>query len=326
MKNFNHVNARTVKEAAGLLRSLNGKANVIAGGTDLLGILKDRVLPDYPETIINLKTIPNLEYIKENEKGLMIGALAKLTNIARSPIVKEQYRPLAQAAEAVATPQIRNLGTIGGNLCQDVRCLYYRYPHQIGGRILCKRKGKGPCLAVTGDSRYSAIIGGKGCFAACPSDMAVALTAMNADIRVSGPDGTRIIPMNDFYKTLGNVLKRDEIITECRLKRPSKDERGVFLKFRQRDAIDFAIVSVGSSITVSKGICREARIVLGAVAPVPVRATAAEVFLKGKALEEEVAGKAADKAVERAKPLSMNAYKIPIAKELVKQSIMALEV
>lgn len=324
MKGFNHISARTVEEAAGLLKSSNGKASVIAGGTDLLGILKDRVLPDYPEIVIDLKTIPDLDYIEEDEKGLKIGALAKLSHMTLNPVIKEGYGVLAQAAQAVASPQIRNLGTIGGNLCQDVRCLYYRYPHQIGGRILCKRKGSGPCFAVKGDNRYSAIMDGKGCFAVCPSDMAIALTALNADIKATGSDGSRIIPIRDFYTTLGNVRKRDEIITECRLRRPSKDERSVFLKFRQRDAIDFAIVSVASSITVSEGLCQEARIVLGAVASVPVRATAAEAFLKGKALSEKVAEQAAGMAVERAKPLSMNAYKIQIAKELVRQSIMAL--
>ena len=180
MKSFQHVNAKTVKEASKMLDRSKGKASLVAGGTDLLGILKDKVLPDYPETIINLKSVPNLDYIKEDAQGLRIGALAKLADIVSSPIVQKQYKVLAEAAEAVATPQIRNLATIGGNICQDVRCWYYRYPHQIGGRILCARKkerlprkdGQG-CHALTGDNRYHSIFGavkvGKTpCTAECP--------------------------------------------------------------------------------------------------------------------------------------------------------------
>ena len=322
MKNFNHVNAKTVDEAISLLKSCNGDANLIAGGTDLLGILKDRILPNYPDTIINLKTIQNLDCIKEDGEGLKIGALTKLEDIAQSPIIQKKYRILADAAKTVATPQIRNLGTIGGNLCQDVRCLYYRYPHQMGGRILCKRKGSGPCFAVTGDNRYNAIMGGEGCFAVCPSDMAVVLFALNADIMVKGEDGSKLIPIKDFYTNSGNILGALDIITECQVLPPSKNERTLFLKFRLRASIDFAIVSVASSITMAKGLCEEARIVLGSVGPVPMRVSEAEELLKGKAPTEEVAEEAASIAVEKAKPLSMNAYKIPIAKNLVKQSIL----
>ena len=254
---------------------------------------------------------------------MKIGALAKLEEIAQSPVIRERYSILADAAKAVATPQIRNLGTIGGNLCQDVRCPYYRYPHQMGGRILCKRKGSGPCFAVTGDNRYNAIMGGEGCFAVCPSDMAVALTALNADIMVEGGDGSQLIPIKDFYTNSGNVLGAADIITECRIPLLSKNERNTFLKFWLRDSIDFAIVSVASSIKMAKGLCEEARIVLGSVAPVPMRVSEAEELLKGKAVTEEVAEQAAGMAIGKAKPLSMNAYKIPIAKNLVKQSILA---
>jgi xanthine dehydrogenase YagS FAD-binding subunit len=323
MKAFNHVNARTIDEAIGMLKSDDGHSKVIAGGTDLLGILKDKILPDYPNTIINLKDIKNLDYTKEDGAGLKVGALTRLEDIVQSPIIRERYKILSDAAKSVATPQIRNLGTIGGNLCQDVRCLYYRYSHQIGRRILCKRKGGGTCFAAAGDNRFSAIMGGKGCFAVCPSDMAVALTALNADIKVTGVDGSKMIPISDFYTTSGNVLGKAEIITELLVPAPQKNERTVFLKFRLRDAIDFAIVSVASAITMAEGLCKKARIVLGAVAPAPIRASASEAFLEGREPTEEMAEQAADMAVEKAKPLSMNAYKIQIAKKLVKNSIMA---
>jgi len=133
---------------------------LIAGGTDLLGILKDRILPEYPETVINIKTIPHLDYIKEDARGLRVGALTKLEDIARSPIIREKYKILAESAEAVATPHIRTMGTLGGNLCQDVRCWYYRSPNQIGGRIDCYLKGGKECYALTKENQYHSIFGG----------------------------------------------------------------------------------------------------------------------------------------------------------------------
>jgi NADPH-dependent glutamate synthase beta subunit-like oxidoreductase/CO/xanthine dehydrogenase FAD-binding subunit len=173
MKSFNHVDAKTVTEAVKLLKDNRGRAKLIAGGTDLLSILKDKILPAYPETVINIKTIPKLNHISKDDGGLKIGALAKLEEIAQSPVVKEKYTLLAEAAEAVATPQIRRMGTIGGNLCQDVRCWYYRYPHSIGGRILCYLKGGKGCYALTRENEYHSIFGGwrdtsPPCSSACP--------------------------------------------------------------------------------------------------------------------------------------------------------------
>jgi NADPH-dependent glutamate synthase beta subunit-like oxidoreductase len=176
VKSFSHINAKTIKEAVKLLKTYKAKAKLIAGGTDLLGALKDRIHPDYPEVIINIKTILGLNYVKEDAKGLKIGPLAKLADIAESPIVKGKYKLLAEAAEAVATPQIRRMGTIGGNLCQDLRCWYYRYPHHVGGRILCYLKGGKGCYALTGENQYHSIFGGArmaspSCSLACPGDV-----------------------------------------------------------------------------------------------------------------------------------------------------------
>jgi hypothetical protein len=171
MKAFEHVDAGTVNEA---VRSLQeGKARLMAGGTDLLSTLKDRILPEYPETVVNIKTIPGLDEIKEDSKGLKIGALARLEAIAQSPIVKKKYSILAEAAKAVATPQIRRMGTVGGNLCQDVRCWYYRYPHSVGGRIFCYLKGGKGCYALTRENQNHSIFGGMRdatppCARACP--------------------------------------------------------------------------------------------------------------------------------------------------------------
>ena len=323
MRSFKHINARTVDEACGLLGEYKGKAMLNAGGTDLLGILKDRILPDSPEVIINIKTIHGLDYIKEDGKGLKLGALAKLSDIAKSPMVKGDYKMLAEAAEAVATPQIRNMGTIGGNLCQDVRCWYYRYPHHLGGRILCLRKGRGPCLAVAGDNRYHAILEGKKCFAVCPSDVAIALTALDAKVKIQTPIGSRTIGVKDFFKTLKNVLEPDEMVTEIQVPKPLDKARQTFLKFTLRKPVDFAIVSVASVITVRDGVCKDAKIVLGAIAPIPVRATEVEQAIKGKVIDATMAAEAAEVAVAGARPLSMNAYKVEITKTLVKRAILS---
>ncbi len=176
MKPFKHKDAKTIKEAIAL--QSKGKTKLIAGGTDLLGTLKDKILPEYPETVINIKTIPNLDYIKEDAKGLKVGVLAKLEDIASSPLVREKYKILAEAAEAVATPHIRTMGTLGGNLCQEVRCWYYRYPHQIGGRIECYLKGGKECYALTRENQYHSIFGGlrsaaPPCQSACPGHITI---------------------------------------------------------------------------------------------------------------------------------------------------------
>jgi NADPH-dependent glutamate synthase beta subunit-like oxidoreductase len=176
MNKFTHHNVHSVKEAVKLLAKNKGTAKVTAGGTDLLGTLKDQLLPDYPNTVINIKTISGMSYIKEEKEGLIIGALSKLSEIANSPVVREKYKILSEAARSVATPQIRNMATIGGNLAQEVRCWYYRYPQQIGGPILCLRKGGKICNALFGDNRYHSIFGGAHptvypCTSYCPSQI-----------------------------------------------------------------------------------------------------------------------------------------------------------
>jgi NADPH-dependent glutamate synthase beta subunit-like oxidoreductase/CO/xanthine dehydrogenase FAD-binding subunit len=175
MRSFKHINARTVDEACALLGEYKGKAMLNAGGTDLLSTLKGEHLLDYPEAVINIKTISGLDYIKEESGALKIGALTKLSDIAKSPLLKGSCKTLVEAAHSVATPQIRNTATIGGNLCQDVRCWYYRYPYQIGGRIMCLRKGGKICNALTGDNRYHSIFGAARvavypCSSNCPAD------------------------------------------------------------------------------------------------------------------------------------------------------------
>jgi xanthine dehydrogenase YagS FAD-binding subunit len=323
VKTFGHFNARSVDEALSLLKDYGGRARLIAGGTDLLGVLKDQILEKYPDALVNIKTIPGLDTIEENAEGLRIGALAKLADIVHSPAAKAKFPALSQAAESVASPEIRSMGTIGGNLCQDVRCWYYRYPHHLGGRILCRRKGTGPCFAVKGDNRYHAIMGAKTCFAVCPSDTAIALSALQAEIGIAGAGGARKIPVQDFFTPLGNCLDPNELVTEIRIPDPPQGCRQTFLKFTVRKPIDFAIASVASVITVKDGICADARIVLGGVAPMPLRSEAAEQAIKGKPLDAKTAEEAARASVLGARALSGNAYKIEITKVLVKRALLS---
>ena len=322
MKTFRHLEAESVEEALSLVKKFSGKANFIAGGTDLLGVLKGNILPDYPEALINIKTIPELHDIEEDKGRLKIGALTRLVDIVQSPIVKEKYAMLAEAAASVAAPEIRNMGTLGGNLCQDTRCWYYRYPHSLGGRIQCYRKGKGPCHAIKGDNRYHAILGGKKCFAVCPSDLAIVLAALDANIQVVHPQGEKTVPVAEFYEPRGHVLKPDEMVTAIHVPEPPRAAAQSFLKFRLREAIDFAIVSVAAVISKGDGVCQDARIILGAVAPFPYRAKAAEEIIKGEPLDASSAEAAAEGAVADAKPLSKNGYKIEIAKTLIRRAIL----
>ncbi|MDD2737179.1 MAG: FAD binding domain-containing protein [Desulfuromonadaceae bacterium] len=322
MRPFTHINARTVKQAVTALAQQNGAARLNAGGTDLFGLLKDEYLPAYPDMIVNIKTIAGLNYIKEDKNFLRIGALTRLADISKSSLLRQRYAVLADAAHSVATPQIRNVATLGGNLCQDVRCCYYRYPRHIGGPIQCARKGSGACLAVTGDNRNHAILGGKRCFAVCPSDTAVALTLYDARLLVVGPGGERQIAVGDFYTPLKNGLRSDEMVREIQIPRLPEVPQQTFLKFTLRKPIDFAVVSVAALVSQATGICTEARIALGAVAPGIVRADAAEKFLRGRPLTAETAAQAAELALADARPLSRNAYKINIATALVTRALL----
>jgi xanthine dehydrogenase YagS FAD-binding subunit len=314
-----HINARSIAEAAHVLAEYREKAQIIAGGVDLISLIKNEVIE--PNVLVNIKTIPDLTYIKEDAEGLKIGALATLNDIETSPLITSQYTVLAEAAHSVAGPQIRNMGTIVGNLCQDVRCWYYRRSPVTGRDFFCYRKGGKRCYAVGGDNRYHAVIGGKKCYAVCPSDMAPALVALKTKLKIVSAAGERVMPLEEFYTPLGNTLKPDEIITELQVPALPAGSRQRYLKFRLRKTIDFALSSVAAVITVNDGVVSTAVIVLGGVAPIPYRAGASEETLHGEIITKAVAEAAAKAALVEAKPLSMNAYKLPIIKALVRKAI-----
>lgn len=316
-----HVDTKTINEALSLLSKYMEEAKVIAGGTDLIGLMKNKVI--VPKVLVNIKSIRGLKYITKDAEGLRIGALITINDIEVSPIIREKYTMLAEAAHSVASPQIRNMGTISGNLCQDVRCLYYRRSPATGITFFCKRKGGKLCDAVAGENAELSIIPVGPCFAVCPSDLAPALIALGARVNIASTAGETKIPLEEFYTPLGNILKPNEIITEIRVPTPKPGTRQRYLKFRLRKTIDFAISSIAAAINTNYGVVSNARIVLGGVAPIPYRAYRAEEVIKGKEITDSLAEKAAKAAVSEAKPLSMNAYKVPITKSLVKRAIMA---
>ncbi|MGA2158613.1 MAG: FAD binding domain-containing protein [Dehalococcoidia bacterium] len=323
MKEFKHFNAHSIEDAASILRNYHGKACVIAGGTDLLGKIKDNILPFYPEAIVNIKTIPGLSYIRESEGVVKIGALTLLAEIAQSDITISRYTALAEAAGRTASPHIRNMGTIAGNICQDIRCWYYRNQNN---RFSCLRKGGGRCYAIKGDNRYHSIFGGSvasGCMAVHPSDTAPALIALNAKIKTS----KRIIAAENFFQvkpTSTTVLEEDEIVTEIQIPAPSPATASTFLKFALRKSIDFPIVNCAVRIAIANGVVNSAGICLNAVHVIPYKAFKAEESIIGKKISEAVADEAGDAAVSEAKPLQNNKYMVAVARTLVKRSILKL--
>ncbi len=322
MRKFVHLNARTIDEAISVLQRYGAKASVIAGGTDLLGKMKDEILPMYPEAIINLKTIPGLDFIKEEGGNLRIGALTRLEDIATDSFVRSKYSALAEAAHRTASPHIREMGTIGGNICQDIRCWYYRNPHN---RFPCLRKGGGRCYAIEGDNRYHSIFDSivkGGCLAVHPSDTAPALIALDAVVKTS----RRLIPAVDFFEvgvTRTTVLEHDEIVTEIQMKAPPADTKSSFVKFASRKTIDFPIVNCAARMTLSDSKVRHARICLNAVYATPYRAVKAEESITGRGIDETTAKAAGDAVASSAKPLRHNRYMVQIARTLVQRSVLA---
>lgn len=320
MKRFMHINATTVDDAVSILGEYGGRASVIAGGTDLMGVMKDRILPEYPEALVNIKTIPGLDYISEEDGILRIGALACLTDIASHPIVKGRYSALAQAAHRVAFPEIRNMGTIGGNICQGVRCWYYRASNNF---FNCLRKGGKTCYAVAGDNRHHSVFGHvQACFAVNPSDVAPALVALDASVVTS----KRTVAAEGFFTASGaktTVLDNAEIVIEIQLPAPSTDTRSTFTKFAIRKSGDFPIVNCAAALAIEGRTVKKARICLNAVYNTPYRVTAAEEAIAGKSIDEPNAGAAGSAAVSDARPMTKNKYKIEIAKTLVKRAVLA---
>jgi xanthine dehydrogenase YagS FAD-binding subunit len=328
MRAFEYYKVTTVAQALSLLSRHGEKAAILAGGSDLLSMMKDRVEGPKlksPQYLLDINGIKGLNEIREQKTGIRIGATATLTDIASSPLVARAFPLLIQAAGQIAVPQIRNVGTLGGNLCQKPRCWYFR------GKLFkdCLRKGGDNCYAAAGENQYHAIFGGGDCNKVCSSDMAFALTALNARIEIASPKGTRLVPLDQFYAgPEKNILKETllgsaEIVTGVDIPAPAATSKNIYLKLKERQAFDFAVSSLAAVITLKNNIVVDARLVLGGVAPFPLRATRAEAALKGKKIGDAIV-RACEAAVEGAHPLSNNGYKVKAIKGLVESALVSL--
>jgi xanthine dehydrogenase YagS FAD-binding subunit len=326
MKAFEWTNPVTVTEAVQLLNSgtsgdIDEAPRPIAGGQDLLTTMKEYTTR--PTRLVNLKSIRGLNRLSLDAKGLTIGALITLTELEEHAGIRRQMPGLAEAAHSVATPQIRNLGTVAGNLCQRPRCWYFRLEE-----VICLKKGGTECYAATGENKYNAIFGGGPSFIVHPSDLAPMLVALNARLTVVGSAGKRIIPIDKFFTLPSagnirreNVLKNEEIITEIFVPASPFAAHSTYLKFKERESLDFAMAAVAVAVQMSGKTIRDARIVLGGVAPIPWRVPAAEKFVTGKTLTKEVLEEAGKIALANAEPLEKNAYKVPLAQTLVRRAL-----
>lgn len=322
MDNFSYTRPATLRAAASQLGQERGKIALLAGGTDLLGELKDSTAA--PERVIAIKHLKELQGIRSGRAGVTIGAATLLADIVESPIVQQQTPLLAMAAGRVGTPQIRNMGTIGGNLCQRPRCWYYRnnYP--------CFKHGGKACFSALGENDYHAILEGGPSFIVHPSDTAPALVALGATARIVGGSGERTVPLDKFFVTprqdvtRENVLLPNEILAEIQVPNAPAGSKAIYVKEMVREVWDFALCSVAAMVTVQNGVVQDARIVLGGVAPIPYRALKAEAALRGKPLDEAAATSAGVAAVDGARPLAKNAYKVPLTQAVVKRALLSL--
>ena len=322
MDKFSYINATSLKQVTSLLSDSGwGQVMLLAGGTDLLSELKEYI--ETPKTLVNLKTLPGMDSISQNANGITIGALTTVTDIVMHPTIQQDYTVLAQAAASVATPQIRNIGTIGGNLCQRPRCWYYR-----DETVNCIKKGGDLCYAVDGLSKYHAIFDGDPVYIVHPSDIAPALIALNASIKITGPEGDKTIKVEEFFTLPSdnpfreNVLQPNEIVVEIQIPKPTPNTKSYYLKAREKGAPDFALASVAGVFEMNGRTCQSANIVLGGVAPKPKRSTEAEAALTGKMVNEDVSTNAGEEAIKTAQPMNDNEYKVTLTKNLISRAAM----
>jgi xanthine dehydrogenase YagS FAD-binding subunit len=324
VKTFSNVNPKTVSEAVKLLQQSN--TTIVGGGSDLLGMVKERLVT--PDVLVNLKGIPGLDKATETGGEVRIGALMTLTEVSQNPIIRSRYTVLADAAGIVGTPQIRNAGTLGGNVCQRPWCWYFR------NSFPCYKNGGKTCFSVTGENEFHAIFGGGPSYIVHPSDTAPALMALDAKFRIAGPAGERIIPAADFFAlpkkdpSKENVLAHDEVLVAVHLPAASRGLRSTYHKELDRESWTHAVVSVAIALEINmdknQGTCRTARVVLGGVAPIPWRLPKVEAMLAGQRITPELAAKAGEAAIEGAQPLAKNKYKLPLTKAIVKRTLASL--
>ena len=318
MKPFAYVDAADEKQAVAALSTERGKVLPLAGGMDLLALMKDYIAQ--PETLVNVKKLPNA--IEMPAQGLVrIGAAARLVEIADHQALGGEYPALTAAAASVGTPQIRNSGTVGGNIMQRPRCWYFR-----NEEFHCLKKGGARCFAVDGENQFHAIFGETPCHIVHPSSLALPVIAYGGRFRVVGPEGEREVEADKFFlmpdrNMYGEtVLEPNELVTHVLLPRVANVKSAQYeIKFKQSH--DWPVAMAAVALTMSGTTVQNARVVLGAVAPTPWRSQAAEAVLKGKAISPQVIAEAAEAAVKNAKPMSQNAYKVQLARVAVERAL-----
>jgi xanthine dehydrogenase YagS FAD-binding subunit len=321
MPGFELYQPTQLNDALALLDRYGKDGWRMAGGNDSLSWFKERI--KRPKAVIDISGIVALNGVRETADGVEIGALTSLTEIERNPIIRSKFRVLADAARRVASPQIRNTGTIGGNLAQDARCWYYRYG------LPCYRAGGNTCFADTpeGVNREHALFDADRCVAVNPSDTAPALVALDAKIVIKSSKGERVIPAEEFFIgpktdiTRMTQLKPEEILTAVRIPNTWAGARFYFEKVADRDAWDFALVNVAAAIVVNNGVVARSRIACGGVSAVPRRLTVVEEVIQGKPAEEATAKLAGQSAIRGARPLNYNQFKIPLMANLVTRAV-----
>ena len=321
MKAFTNANARDLTQAITLIRQARDAHRSVAvagGGSDLLGMMKEGLIA--PEVVVHLRSIKSHDRVTV-KNGATIGGQTTLDTIAASAAIRRDYRVLAEAAESVATPQIRNVATIAGNVCQRPWCWYYR------NGFACLKNGGTTCYSVSGENEFHAIFGGGPSYIVHPSDTAPALVALDATFRIVGPGGERRVAAAEFFTlptvdaSRENVLKDGEVLAEIVLPARGAGSRSTYHKILDREAWTHAVVSAAVVLDMNQDVCRSARVVLGGVAPIPWRLPEVEKLLAGKRITPEVAAAAGEAAVAGARPLAKNGYKVPLTRNMVRRTL-----
>jgi xanthine dehydrogenase YagS FAD-binding subunit len=318
---FELFQPHTIEEAVETLSSHQGRAKVLAGGTDLLSLMKDRISgPEMPipEALVDLRKVGGLGSISHSERESVVGSMSTLSEITENKVLSQRFPALVQAAASVGTNQIRNMGTLGGNLCQRPWCWYFRHP-----AFNCFKKGGKQCFAITGDnSTYFAVYDLGVCVMSHPSDTAPALTSLDASAEIVGPGGKRVVELKDFFLSPRNirdhVVEDNEILVSVRI--PNDGKRSVYLKHRVRNNWDFALASVAASANLEGTSFKSVKVVLGGVAPRPQLIEGLDEFLL-EGLTEAAGKKLKARLSERAKPLRLDRYKLRIINALVLRAL-----
>lgn len=323
MRAFEYADPKSIQQAVGLLGSGWEEAAVLAGGTDLLSLMKDSLTS--PKRLVNVKSIRAMEGVHEEKGALRIGAAAALEDLLERRAALREFPSLLGAIEGIASPQMRSMGTAGGDLLQRPRCWYYR-----NGFGLLARDSHGQSLVPKGDNRYHAIFGNSGpAYFVSPSSLAPALIALDASVRIHGPKAAREIKAAELFRIPKSEGEREhtiapnEILTEIVIPGAARGLRNATYEVRERQFMDWPLAAASVALRMEGRRVREARVVLGQVAPIPWRAEAAERALAGKTLDESVAATAGEAAVEGAHPLSRNGYKIQLVRVAVKRALLA---